>query len=568
MLYIVSFFSLEVTSSDWTSLFRKIWKYDSSFDLIIKKNGRMLEFFVDSDKELTLLNSNLYPFCLSKNKNQPENLKTTNNLLSLGAQNKSLLGFIENEEINNRKITSIFLKISKYKLNNKFFILRENFNEGKNEECFSRLVLTALPQYLFLSFNLTNSINVEIEKVKPRLAYQEEGLSLLKDGIIESEEFNSNQKLSVGSYDFFKHSFVIGQSGCGKSVFLDLLIEDIYKKYGNDYSIVLIDPHDDLSQNIDKKMAARILNLEKENVNLFGNSNSPKLSAEMACDLFSTVAPIKENSGLLRLLKFSLILLYEINEINFINLKKLLTDSLWRKDKLKKTENRQILDYFETEYQTVYTSQYSQIVLPILNLISEVDFIEHDGEKINIEKMVNDNFLTVVPLLRNNFGDKAVRVIGGLIIQQIFTLAQEKKFNKNVILIIDEMSVIQNPSLAHILSESRKFGLSLIMAQQYLSQILPELVQSIMTNTINYFIFRINRGDAEIMARNLGLEIEEYFLKNKNDPRETAELGTKIITDLNPQEMVVRIMNNNKFCLPFKGKTIDLKIKKQYESSF
>jgi len=561
MIYTISFFKLEITPNDWEIFFAKIWKYDSKFDLIIKKTGRLLEFFIDSDKELTLLNNNLYPFCLAKNKKQLENFKKISAPL-VSAQNKSLLGFLENEEINNKKVSSIVLNISKYRLNKNFFVLKENFSDEKMGVFVSRLVLTALPQSLFLSFNLTNSINIEIEKVKPRLAYQEEGLLLVNDGIIESEEFIGNKKLSVSSFDFFKHSFVVGQSGCGKSVFLNLLIEDIYKKYGNDYSIVLIDPHDDLSQNMDKKMAARILNLERENINLFGNSNSPKLSAEMACDLFSTVAPIKENNGLSRLLKFSLTLLYEINEINFINLKKLLTDSLWRKEKLKNTENRQILDYFETEYQTVYTSQYSQIVLPILNLISEVDFVEHDGEKINIEKMVNDNFLTVVPLLRNNFGDKAVRVIGGLIIQQIFTLAQEKKFNKKVILIIDEMSVVQNPSLAHILSESRKFGLSLVMAQQYLSQILPELVQSIMTNTINYFVFRINRSDAEIMARNLGLEIEEYFLKNKNDPRETAELGTKIITDLNPQEMVIRIMSNNKFCLPFKGKTIDLEIKK------
>jgi len=561
MIYRISFFKLEITPNDWESFFAKIWKYDSKFDLIVKKTGRLLEFFIDSDKELTLLNNNLYPFCLAKNKKQSENFNKISAPL-VSAQNRPMLGFLEKEEINNKKVSSIILSISKYRLNKNFFVLKENFSDEKMGMFVSRLVLTALPQSLFLSFNLTNSINIEIEKVKPRLAYQEEGLVLVNDGIIESEEFVGNKKLSVSSFDFFKHGFVVGQSGCGKSVFLNLLIEDIYKKYGNEYSVVLIDPHDNISQNMDKKIASKILDMAKENVNLFGSSDSPKLSAEMACDLFSTVAPIKENNGLLRLLKFSLSFLYEIDEMNFTNLKKLLTDTLWRKDKLKKTENKQILDYFETEYQSVFTSQYNQIVLPILNLISEADFIENKGEKIDIGEMINQNFLTVIPLLRNNFGDKAMRIIGGLIIQQIFTLAQERKFNKKVILIIDEMSVIQNPSLAHILSEARKFGLSLIMAQQYLSQILPELVQSVMTNVINYFIFRINRSDAEIMARNLGLEIEEYFLKNKNDPRETAELGTKIITDLNPQEMVVRIMSNNKFCLPFKGKTIDLEINK------
>ena len=555
MIYTISFFKLEISQRDWDSFFAKIWKHDRRFDLIIKKTGRLIQFFVDSDKELTLLNNTLYPFCLAKNKKKNNDSKTIKTPV-FTAQNKALLGFLEKEEINNRKVLSLVLKISKYKLNNRFFVLREIYTSGMTTV--SKLVMTALPQSLFLTFNLSNSINIEVEKVKPRLAYKEEGLLLSEKGIIESEEFFDNQKLSTKGFDFSKHSFVVGQSGSGKSVFLDLLVEDIYKNYGDDYSIVLVDPHDDVSQNINKKIPMRMVDMNRENVGLFGSSSSPKLSAEMACDLFSTVAPIKENNGLLRLLKFSLTFLYEIDEISFANLKKLLTDSLWRKDKLKKTENRQILDYFEMEYQSIHSSQYSQIVLPLLNLIAEVDFIEKEGERIKIEEMINNNFLTVVPLLRNNFGDKAVRVIGGLIIQQIFTLAQEKKFKKNVILVIDEMSVVQNPSLAHILSESRKFGLSLVMAQQYLSQILPELVQSIMTNTINYFVFRINREDAEIIVRNLGLEIEDYFLKNKNDPRETAELGTKIITDLNPQEMVVRIMSNNKFCLPFKGRTIDL----------
>jgi len=56
------------------------------------------------------------------------------------------------------------------------------------------------------------------------------------------------------------------------------------------------------------------------------------------------------------------------------------------------------------------------------------------------------------------------------------------------------------------------------------------------------------------------MEVDEYFLKNKNDPREKQELGTKILTDLDPQELICRVMSRNQFISPFKAKTVKVNI--------
>jgi DNA helicase HerA-like ATPase len=405
---------------------------------------------------------------------------------------------------------------------------------------------------------LSNSISVEIDKVKPKLVPLSQSLPLFNEGVIESHDFKDDKKFGVKSYDFFRHSLIVGQSGCGKSMLISLLIKNIWENFSDDYSVVLIDPHESIQNLIDKKIKSTIIDFEKQSTNLFSSSKSPILSTELTCDLFSTVIPIKENPGILRLLKFSLVFLFETNMMNFDNLKKLLTDSLWRKENLKKTNNKSILDFFETEYQTIHTSQYSTVVLPILNLISEIDFIDSNVKSSELADLVNENFLTILPITKNKFGSRTAKIVGGTIIQQVFSLAQDKKFNKKIILIIDEMSIIQNPALIYILSEARKYGLTLILSQQYLYQVTPELLQSITTNVINYFCFKVNRGDAEIISRNLNMEIEEYFLKNKNDPREEMELGTKIITELNPQEIIVRIINKDKYCSPFKGKTVNV----------
>ena len=93
-------------------------------------------------------------------------------------------------------------------------------------------------------------------------------------------------------------------------------------------------------------------------------------------------------------------------------------------------------------------------------------------------------------------GEKVVKTIAGLLIQQIFLLAQARAFSQKIILIIDEVSVVQNPALASILSESRKFGLSVILTQQYFGQIEKNIQDSIFTNIYNYYVFKVSEEDA------------------------------------------------------------------------
>jgi len=554
MLYKISFFKLKVDSIDWERFFEKILKYHYSFELFIKKDGNKLEFFIKSNKNIAVLNNQLYPFSLFIDNETISEKMFLNRKTKIGFSflNKALFELIEKTKIDNQDFDIIQIKINKLNpIKSPNTIKISYLNKVK------RIVLIrTLSQ--FLAFDLSNSISVEIDKVKPRLVPLSQSLPLFDEGIIESYDFKDDKKFGVKSYDFFRHSLIVGQSGCGKSMLISLLIKNIWENFSDDYSIVLIDPHESIQNLIDKRIDNKIIDFEKQSTSLFTSSKSPILSTELTCDLFSTVIPIKENPGVLRLLKFSLVFLFENNMMNFDNLKKLLTDSLWRKENLKKTTNKSILDFFETEYQTIHTSQYSAVVLPILNLISEIDFIDSNIKTDELADLVNENFLTILPITKNKFGSRTAKIVGGAIIQQVFSLAQDKKFNKKVILIIDEMSIIQNPALTYILSEARKYGLTLILSQQYLYQVTPELLQSMTTNVINYFCFKVNRGDAEIISRNLNMEIEEYFLKNKNDPREEMELGTKIITELNPREIIVRIINRDKYCSPFKGRTVSV----------
>lgn len=562
--YRITFFNNEVLLSDWKVFFDVLLKDTFSVEVRITYQNRKMEFFVGSKKKIDVLNGRLEIFYLADDLTDDElrlvDRKTFPKKLKLIFLNKGVFEFFQTAMLDREDYYMVSFKIGKFNL---LKTLPKYKVICKNEKGFYQaMVIPAIHTNVFLAFDLDNCINSEIAKVKPTLASRKMNLALMSDGIMTNKSWGEGNNLAINSYDFWRHSLILGQSGSGKSFAMKLMIDDIFKKgLQNDYTIVLIDPHGNLDGLIGNEVTPRkSIDFKEISTNLFVNVGQPILSAELTMDLFSTVINVRENQNLARVLKYALTLLFSINKMNLDNLKNLLTDSIFRKELLKEIGDLNILQFFETEYQQIFSSQYAVAILPIINIVSDLDFIRNAKTEVSLAEEINNNFLLSFPVKQTELGKSITKVIGGAIIQQVFTLMQAGTIRKKVILMIDEVSVVQTPSLVHILSEARKFGLSVILTQQYLMQVSADVLQSIFANVVNYFVFKLARDDAETVARNLNFEIDEFFLRNKNDPREISELGVKILTDLNPREAVCRLMAKDEYNSPFKVKTINVKI--------
>jgi len=82
-------------------------------------------------------------------------------------------------------------------------------------------------------------------------------------------------------------------------------------------------------------------------------------------------------------------------------------------------------------------------------------------------------------------------------------------------LYIDEFQNFASESFMVILSEARKYGLSLIMAHQTLAQISEELRSLILGNAGIQVFFRVNRKDAQVLAKEAfeysGYEVKTFW---------------------------------------------------------
>ncbi len=558
MLYKITFSQLSISASEWLTCFQTIFSVSAQFRLHILYGQRKAAFFIESKKKLTALNSRLSPLYLTEDFTEQE--QDALRAYKQGFGNRPffirypLFEFLERHQIGFRNIYRISLTVNKY---NPFWLFPTyNIHFEQNGQLRHGTGTSFLHLNTFLAFDLTTSVTGEIEKVKPMLTSGIHMPPTYPQGILRVPYGETNAFVSVRSYDFWRHTIILGQSGSGKSYLLKLLIENINRYARDEYCVVLLDPHGSLEQQLIGDFTKTRIDFKEATTNLFVNIGQPTLSTELTIDLFSTVINVHEHQQLERVLKFALNALYSTNAMSVENLKNLLTDSIKRKSLLSPLKDRSVLQFFDTEYQQIYTGHYADAVLPIINILSELSFLKNADKSIELADAMNSSFLVSIPVKQTELGSNITRIIGGSVIQQIFTIMQAGLVKKKVILMVDEVSIVQTPSLAHILSEARKFNLGIVMAQQYLSQVSAPILQSIFANTVNYFCFKLSRDDAEIVARNLNFEIDEFFLTNKNDPREISELGIRIVTDLNPRELIARVLSRDQYCSPFKSKTV------------
>jgi hypothetical protein len=155
-------------------------------------------------------------------------------------------------------------------------------------------------------------------------------------------------------------------------------------------------------------------------------------------------------------------------------------------------------------------------------------------------------------------GEKVVKTVAGLLIQQIFLLAQSRMFGQKIILVIDEVSVVQNPAIAQILAEARKFNLTIILSQQYFGQVDKDLRDAIFANVYNYYTFKVSEEDARLLEGNLNIEIPKEIVESQHAKGiSESETRVKLMTELHPRQCLVRVLANGQIAPALKTMTVD-----------
>ncbi len=552
-----------VSKKEWLELINTISNYNGflrKWKIIITNDKNQIRYFVKTACSLPATINNLNSFLLKpiKEINIP---KSNYTLLSFPKIGSSIIDLINYSEIKNKgtliHLEIIFLKLYEDKIKSKIIYYLD-----KNRIIKKYKAILAIP---------TSILSVDFEGNK-RYSYKSSPKYLEINKILHLLNTDSNNALlsidtfpylqgdfylNQNNFSFDKHSIIIGSSGCGKSKFISLLINNINKNeiFKQKYKVVVIDPHAALENDIGGIGKVIDFRSELDSIDLFmNNSDDIVASTELLLDLLKSLIADQYNSKLERVLRHSIHLLLTDESFNFRNLRRLILDLEYRNDLIKKLKYNlpiSVIDFFLSDFNDLKTKSYGEAISPIIGFIDEMEMIpvfnsEQNSE--NLKNTINDNFLTLFSLDRTKLGDKVTKTISGLIMQQLLTIIQKQEIDEHIIFIIDEVAVVENQILSRYLSEARKYNLSLILAGQYFNQISDELKNSIFANVVNYFIFRVSKLDANVLVDSFNMKIP---LDDSRDRK------IKILTELNNRECIVRIDSNGILLPAFKANTLD-----------
>jgi len=586
MKYNFEFFLLkdEFSKDDWQRLYNVFSQYVGVlkvFTVTVRIQDNTVRYFVSSDRDLGALSNNVDVGVL-----RPVKKEVVLSAVASGAVKERLvvmkaggniLDLKEKYKVKKAKdLQAMVIKCRRINFEKSIAHSYIYFQDSVKQWSVSHKISTIFPAHL-LAIDFVKNTRYLRKKIGKYLDIQKSMHIMKSDklgALFEVDTFPyvpHNYFLDLAAYDFDKHSFIIGASGSGKSKLITLLVDKISQspQLKESYRIVVIDPHASLEDDLRGIHSSSVINFKGQDdaAELFGGADTDiSASTELTGTLFKSLLNEQHNPKLERVLRFTLYVLMTAQIMSLDNLKRFITDIEYRNQILKHVEGyipQNIMHFFGTDFNEMRTKYYNEAISPIVSLVDEMQMqpslANNDQNAVSLSQIINSNFLTTFSLNKVSMGEKVVKTIAGLLIQQVFLLAQARAFSQKIILIIDEVSVVQNPALASILAESRKFGLSVILTQQYFGQIKKDIQDAIFTNVYNYYVFKVSEEDARILEGNLNIEIPKEILQaEKDNGLKQSDVRVQMLTSLHPRECFLRLSSVGQLLPCVKARTLDV----------
>ena len=346
--------------------------------------------------------------------------------------------------------------------------------------------------------------------------------------------------------DRSRHFYVIGKSGSGKSVFLNWMARQDIK---NGEGLCVIDPHGDLIEDclqyIPKERAKDVIVFDPSNMERPMGLNILEASDPEQMDMASSQATeifIKlfgdEIFGprIQHYFRNACLTLMENQEegATLIDVPRMFTDDEFMKYKTKNIKNPVVRSFWEHEYANTGQRERQEMIPyfsakfgPFITNTIMRNTIGQTKSAFNLREVMDTGKILLINLSKGKIGDLNTQLLGLVLVSKIQMAAMSradmpKDQRKDFYLYVDEFQNFATDSFASILSEARKYRLNLIMAHQYISQLVvsrygtssTQIRDAIFGNVGTMMSFKIGAEDAEYLAKEYAPALSEQDVIN------------------------------------------------------
>ncbi len=367
-----------------------------------------------------------------------------------------------------------------------------------------------------------------------------------KEGLLLG--FNEYRGVKVDAYlkdaDRRRHMYIMGKTGTGKSEFIkNLAIQDIRNGKG----VCVIDPHGDLADGLlelipkaryDDVIYFNPSDMERPmGLNMLEAPNEAMrdFAVQEMISIFYMLFPPEMIGPMFEhyMRNFMLTLMADLSSPGtVVEIPRMIADEKFQKEWIAKVKDPMVRSFWEDEMAKTSDYHKSETMGYLTSKVGR--FVENEMMRniigqtksaFNFREIMDKGKILLVNLSKGKTGDVNANLLGLILVSKLqmaaFTRADMAEGDrKDFYLYIDEFQNFVTPSIATILSEARKYKLSLIMAHQFMGQLVKdgktEIRDAVLGNVGSYITSRIGPEDAEVLVKIYEPTFSSYDLSNND----------------------------------------------------
>ena len=448
-----------------------------------------------------------------------------------------------------------------------------------------RVMREIVYDYIFRNFDEDNAMILSTEEIAsffhlpisttetPKIKWLKAGsaappVNIPKEGILlgYNDYRGAKADIRITDSDRRRHMYVIGQTGVGKSVFLQEMAK---KDAASGKGFCFIDPHgdaiEDILMSIPKERAEDVIVFDPSDTERPFGLNlleyDPKHPEQKTfvinemIGIFDQLYDLKATGGPMfeQYMRNAMLLIMDHPESGstLMEISKVLADPDFRKMKLSHCTNPIVVDFWTKEAEKAGGEAALANMVPYitskLTTFTSNDMmrpiISQQKSTVNFRQLMDDGKILLVNLSKGKLGEINARLLGMVIVGKILMGALSRADipedeRRDFYVYLDEFQNVTTNSIAQILSEARKYRLILTLAHQFIGQLKEDISKAVFGNVGSMVVFRVGPEDGE-------------FLEKQFAPVFTAQ----DLVNVDNRNCFARLLMNNELTRPFNMKT-------------
>jgi len=341
-----------------------------------------------------------------------------------------------------------------------------------------------------------------------------------------------------------RHTYIVGKSGVGKSKLLELMLrQDI--AYG--YGLCLMDPHGDVIEDVlsfvPENRIDDVVIIDPSDMDYPVSFNplqnvDPMFKHQLTQGLIEVMEKqfgANWTPRLEHVFRFTCLALLDYPHATMRGMISILTDRNYRQKVVEYIEDDMVKRFWAIEFADWSEKFDTDAIIPLVNKLGQFlsdpllrNIFGQKENKINFEKLINEKKIVFINLSKGRLGEENSSFLGSMFITKIKQAGMARasipeKDRHDFYLYVDEFHNLVTDTFENILSEARKYGIALTVANQYMRQLIPRVQAAVLGNVACIIIFRVGGDDAETLKPDMtpvfdvkdmiNLGMREFYIK-------------------------------------------------------